>query len=127
MVSKDKLYEAFGELLYAVAIADGEVQAEELQVLHETLRSHPWAASIEWSFNYEQQKAHTVEHAYRKAIDIFKENGPDAEYPFFAEVLNLVAQAHRGTAEASEQEIINNFTKDLTEQFRKDLESIGYA
>jgi tellurite resistance protein len=126
MVSKEKLYEAFGELLYAVAIADGEVQPEEVTALQNTLKTHAWAADIQWSFNYEQQKAHSVKHAYDKALDIFKEHGPDKEYAFFVEVLKLVANSHKGKAEASEQKIIDEFVTELTAQFTKDIDAIGY-
>ena len=50
--NQEKLYEAFGELLYVVAMADGLIQEEELSALDEVLKGHPWAADIQWSFNY---------------------------------------------------------------------------
>ena len=43
MVSKTRLYDAFGELIYAVAIADGLIQEEETAVIERTLADHPIA------------------------------------------------------------------------------------
>ena len=38
MVSRTRLNDAFGELIYAIAIADGIVDPEEKEVLHKVLR-----------------------------------------------------------------------------------------
>jgi tellurite resistance protein len=124
MVSREKLYEAFGELIYAVAKADGKVQDEEIKVLKEVLKSHPWASYIEWSFNYEKSRDHSVEYTYKKAIDIFKQHGPDGEYPKFIEVFKMVADAFGGITD-DEQKVIDNFQQDLVSQFKQDLEIIG--
>jgi uncharacterized tellurite resistance protein B-like protein len=124
MVSKEKLYEAFGELVYAVAKADGIVQNEEVAILHNLLNNHAWASEIEWSFNYENSKNHSVAHVYKKALDVFQEHGPDAEYTFFVEVMELIANSNAGTA-ASEQKVIDDFQRDLLQKFKGDLNLIG--
>ena len=56
MVGKTELYDAFGELIYAVAKADGFIQNEEVGKLQELLASHTWGKEIGWSFNYEREK-----------------------------------------------------------------------
>ena len=124
MVAKEKLYEAFGELIYAVAKADGIVQEEEIDALHKILSTHSWAADISWSFNYERSKNNSVESAYAKAIDIFKENGPHHEYEFFIEVMQLIADANGGTSR-DEQNIMDKFKSDLLNSFKEDISIIG--
>ena len=39
--NQEKLYEAFGELLYVVAMADGMIQEEEIETLENVLSEHP--------------------------------------------------------------------------------------
>ena len=36
MKSIEKLYDAFGELIYVIAMADGEIQKEELKAIKQT-------------------------------------------------------------------------------------------
>jgi uncharacterized tellurite resistance protein B-like protein len=124
MVTKEKLYEAFGELIYAVAKADGVVQGEEVAALEKILKNHSWAKDIVWSFNYEAQKNNSVEYVYDKAMDIFKEHGPSAEYEHLLDILQAVAEASRGDSatEATEKGIINLFQQDLIKRFRDDLQ-----
>lgn len=119
MYSKEKLYETFGELLYAIALSDGRIQDEEVAELKEMIKFHPLARDIMWSFNYEKSKSTTVEEAYKKAVDIFKHNGPAAEYKDFEEILAKVAAACDGIS-SEEKRIIDSFRQDLTSTFLKD-------
>jgi uncharacterized tellurite resistance protein B-like protein len=119
MAEIDKLYEAFGELVYAVAKADGAIQNEERIALEDVLKDNKWASDIIWSFNYEDKKSKTVKEAYSKAIDIFKHHGPFSEYEKFADVLELVAFAFQGISK-EEKEIISNFRNELTTVFKND-------
>ncbi|WP_028980128.1 hypothetical protein [Sporocytophaga myxococcoides] len=119
MAEIDKLYEAFGELVYAVAKADGAIQNEERVALEDVLKDNKWASDIIWSFNYEDKKSKTVKEAYSKAIDIFKHHGPFSEYGKFADVLELVAFAFQGIS-TEEKEIISNFRNELTTVFKND-------
>jgi len=121
MIKKTKLYDAFGELLYAIAIADGEIQKEEIAALEKLLSEHPWAKEIKWSFDYEFQKAHTVESAYNNAIDICKEYVPNPEYKYLLEVMTQVAGAFGGIV-PQEKKIIDKFVIDLKDRFIHDLE-----
>lgn len=119
MYSKEKLYETFGELLYAIALADGRIQDAEVSELKEMIKFHPLAKDIFWSFNYEKGKGTTVEAAYNKAIDIFKHHGPAAEYKDFEEILAKVATACEGIS-PEEKDLIERFRKDLTGTFQND-------
>ena len=121
MVSKEQLYDAFGELIYAVAKADGLIQVEEKLMLEKILTEHPWASQIHWSFDYESKEDMDPEASYKKALDIFKEHGPDPDYVYLLEVLEKVAAASDGI-DADEQKVIDSFQSDLYKRFVKDAE-----
>jgi len=123
MVTKEKLYDTFGELIYVLAMADGVIQHEEVEVLEEIVRSHPNAEDIQWSFNYEKDHHNDPEQLYTNVIDICYENGPDPEYQFLIDILEKVAAASQGIT-AREEEVIHNFSHDLIVRFRADLEKL---
>ena len=120
MVSKERLIDAFGELIYAVAFADGVVDEKERQALREILENHPWAREIQWSFRYEVRQGSTVEETYQKALQTFKDYGPAPEYRHLIEILEAVAQSSAGM-HRNEARIIKQFQADLIAQFQKDL------
>ena len=120
MVKRERLYDAFGELIYAIAMADGAIQKEEIVTLEKLVRSHPWAKEIRWSFNYEHHKHHSAEEAFDHAINICKLNGPDPEYKYLLEVMTQVAEAFNGIV-PQEQKIIEDFKSDLHQRFEQDL------
>jgi uncharacterized tellurite resistance protein B-like protein len=117
MAEPEKLYEAFGELLYALAKADGNVQNEERTILKNILKDYPFESDILWSFNYEEKKQHSVKDAYKKAMDIFLSHGPFSEYGKFAEILEKLASASEGISK-EEKAIILGFQGDLMKAFK---------
>lgn len=118
--SKEQLYDAMGELIYALALSDGAVQDEEITALEQVLKAHPWAAAIQWSFDYENQKKKPLEEAYQKAMTTCKDYGPSEEYAFLLEVLQTIAEASEGMV-TPEAELIIRFREELTEHFQKSL------
>ena len=121
MVTKVELYDAFGELIYALAKADGIIQGEEITALENIVKGHPWSNEITWSFQYEQKKDKSLEQAYQKALSICSEYGPSPDYPFLFEVLDKIAAAAEGVHD-EEQKIIDNFKRELMEKFRSNAE-----
>lgn len=121
--NQEKLYEAFGELLYVIAMADGFIQEEEVMALEQILAEHPWAASIKWSFNYERQKSSSIEDVYAKVLDYCKFRGPHPEYQKMIEVMQAVAEASSGI-DKDEKNIMDNFVDTLTQQFKNDIEKL---
>lgn len=119
-MNKEQLYEAFGELIYAVAKADGLVQDEEVQALQDILQQHAWAQEVEWSFNYEVKNQKDINDAYERALDTFREYGPTPEYEYLIEILEKVAQASDGI-DSKEEKIIQGFQDDLKDRFINDL------
>ncbi|SFE82209.1 TerB family tellurite resistance protein [Thermoflexibacter ruber] len=117
MVNKEKLLEAFGELIYAVAKIDGRVQPEEVEKLKALFQYKQGGEEIVWSFNYETKKNNSVKDAYEKALSVMIEYGPYLGYPELIRILNEVAQASNGIDE-SERFLISRFEEDLMRGLR---------
>lgn len=120
MKDKEKLYETLGELLYAVAIADGVVQSSEIDRLTEIMAHHPWGEQVQWSFNYELEKQRNFKDVYDKAMGYCHSYGPAPEYDEFIELLTLIADASEGI-DRHEELVISNFSKHLIQRFKEDL------
>lgn len=118
MITKERFYDAFGELIYAVMKAEGSVNNEDT-VLQESLEGHDYANNIKWSFEYEKRKENKLEAIYEKALSTFKEHGPDREYTYLIEILdNIIQHTQNSEDDAQVTDIANN----LRAQFVKDLE-----
>ena len=124
MVSKTRLIDAFGELIYAVAIADGMIQPEEIKSLEKMLKGHPWASEIQWSFNYEMKNKNSLKDSYQKALETLKENGPFRDYHYLVEIIEKIAEASGGT-DKSEKIVIDGFQKSLRDHFLEFLDENG--
>ncbi|WP_066628865.1 tellurite resistance TerB family protein [Labilibacter marinus] len=119
----EKLYEVMGELLYAVAKADGVIQPEEKDALNKLLQNHASQEDIMWSFEYEESKNTTVEEVYNKVINFCHSYGPAAQYQEFINAMTVIAEAADGLDE-KESKIINSFSKDLLARFQQDAEKL---
>lgn len=117
MVNKEKLFEAFGELLYAVAKIDGNVQQEEIEKMKSLFQYKKGGEQVIWSFGYENKNNNKVKDAYEKALDVMIEFGAYEGYPEFIRILNEVADASNGIAE-SEKFLISRFEEDLLRGLR---------
>ncbi len=116
MVSQTRLNDAFGELIYAVAIADGIIQEKEKETLKEFLEKHPWGKEVQWSFDYELKKGNALMDTFEKALDTLKENGPHKDYNHLVEILEAVAGASDGF-QRKEGQIISTLHKSLRAHF----------
>ena len=116
MVSKTRLYDAFGELIYTVAIADGIIQDDEVKIIEERLKEFEWGEEVKWSFNYEKKKGSDLKETYLKALETFKEYGPHPDYYNLLELLEEVAKASDGF-EKKEGRVISIFNKSLRAHF----------
>ncbi|MGB0863399.1 MAG: TerB family tellurite resistance protein [Saprospiraceae bacterium] len=118
MVTKVDLFDAFGELIYALALADGVIQKEETAALTRILGDHPWASEIAWSFNYEKKKEKSLEAAFANALDTCKDYGASTDYPFLFEILDKIAAASDGVHE-KEAALITKFKTELMAHFQE--------
>ena len=119
-----KLYEAFGELIYVIAMADGKIQEEELEVIEKRLSQHPWGKDMKWSFDYEVKKGRDLDELYKKVIYYCETHGPDEEYDFLISVLEEIAKSSAGI-DADEQEVMDSFVNDLCKKFSEDISRIN--
>ena len=124
MKSTEKLFDAFGELIYVIAMVDGEIQKEEIAAIEKKLSSHKWGKEIKWSFDYEVKKNQSVDDLYKKVISYCEIHGPEPEYQFLLDVIDEVARSNNGINE-NERNVMNNFVQDLTKKFREDIERIN--
>jgi len=118
-INKEKLYEAFGELIYVVAMADGEIQESEVESLKNLVNEHPLGADIKWSFNYEAKNSTDTSDVYQKVLNTCQAFGPTKDYLLLIDLLEKVAAASAGIDE-KEQAVINNFQTDLIARFKED-------
>lgn len=121
MTTEERLYDAFGELLYVIAMADGIVQDEEVTELERILAEHPWAKTIRWSFDYERTKHSDREEVYKKVIDFCHHYGPSPVYNDFISAMQALAGAANGI-DANEENTISAFSTDLIARFQHDLD-----
>ncbi len=121
MTETERLFEVFGELLYAIAMADGVIQKEELSALEEIVENHPWSAPIKWSFEYEKSKANDLDEVYNKVISFCHHHGPSSHYADFISAMEKIAAAANGI-ESSESDMIQSFSTDLIARFQRDLD-----
>lgn len=112
MVQRQQLYTAFGQLIYTLAKADGEIQREEFERINKLLVAHQWSNDILWSFNEECSKKEHSKKVLSKVLGIFREYGPYYEYPYFFHVVEEVAEAFGGIVK-EEQEILDELRKVL--------------
>lgn len=118
-MTKDQLYEYFGELLYAVAMSDGKVSEKQLALIKDVLKDYEWGNEAFWSFNYEDWRQRSIKEAYERALDAFKEYGPFEDYYKFFEILEKVAELNLNL-EHKEERMIRNFKDTLLEHFQND-------
>lgn len=124
MKKEEKLYEVLGELLFAVAKADGVIQEEEKVALKNLLENHPLGTEILWSFEYEESKNTTIDEVYNKVINYCHSYGPTPIYEEFIKSMKIIAEAAEGV-DANEEKIINSFSKDLLERFQQDANRLA--
>jgi len=123
MTDKEKLYETLGELLYAVAKADGVLRTEEKEELDKLLANHPWSSQIKWSFDYEANKETSVDELYDKVINFCHGYGPEPEYVEFIDAMKIIANAP-GWVHEKQSEMIHSFSEDLIERFQRDMDKL---
>ena len=111
-VIKEDLYDAFGELLYAISTIDGEVQEEEALKIEALLTVHEGAEEMMWSFQYEFENKKTVAESCNKALAVCQLYGPCPDYPFLINALKKVAAVSKGMDE-DEKNLIDSFEKEL--------------
>lgn len=120
MDAKQSLFYGLGQIAYAIAQADGQVQREEREKLHSFLKNE--IKNIDADFDYTDiifqllDKEHiNFETSYKWGIDAMKLGSHKLTFQLkweFLEILCKVAESYPPSTDR-ENEIIARFTKDL--------------
>lgn len=116
-VSKEQLFEAFGEILYALAAVDGKIQQEEKELIAQAIKHHRYEYDILFSFKQEVTKSRTIKEAFAKAMHTFREYGSFDGYSDFKIILENLANSCQGIS-TEEKEIIDQFHHELLSNFK---------
>jgi len=115
-MKKDQVFKAFGDLLYAVASADGKVQVEEKELLASVLSHHHYAFDIISTFKSHSHLNTSIEKASTQALETFIAYGYFEGYAEFKIILEHLAEACEGIS-AEERKVIDHFFDALNEHF----------
>ncbi|MDW7690908.1 hypothetical protein R9C00_20880 [Flammeovirgaceae bacterium SG7u.111] len=115
-MNKEKLYDAFGELLYATFKVEGAIRGEVLVKLEESLAHYNWGAAALWSFNYEQDHNRSIEDAFDKAYYTFEEFGPNEEYATLFSLLERLSNKKHYISKRG-RVMIEKFKRRLNKKF----------
>lgn len=119
MTPKEILHYAIGELAYAMAAADGEVQKEERQKFHDIVRQavenerHAADFSV-FMFQMTDKQNTEVKSAYNRAIAFIKQNGSHFTPELRRITLSVMKQVALAFPPLTDQEkkLIARFEKD---------------
>ncbi|MEM1136762.1 MAG: hypothetical protein AAGI07_13070 [Bacteroidota bacterium] len=125
MANEEKVYEAFGELLYAIARSEGKVKQATEEHVEMMLKKYTWGNEAIWSFKYEKKRKNSFEETYDHAISTFIEYGPFEEYKTFFELLDEIHQQKNSIFGERGKKILSNFKKKLQRAFMEN-ENITY-
>ncbi len=108
--------DVFGRIVYAMAMADGEVQDSEAKALHDIVEHDQWAKQIEFSFDMAKKLKMDPWIIFLKNMRIFRARPIDEHYPFFLHLLEEIAKAHDGIVPQEEA---------MLEKFKSYFEGTG--
>jgi len=103
--SKETL-DVFGRLLYAVAMADGEVQQSEIETLESIVKNDEWASKIELSFKCSSNTEMNPHTMFMKNMRIFFTNSVNDHYPYFLNLMEKMASANNGIVDAERKMLV---------------------
>ncbi|WP_083733003.1 TerB family tellurite resistance protein [Spirosoma montaniterrae] len=113
--AQSSLYLGFGNLVYALAKADGRVQNEEADAVRQLLAQQPFGDLAQYAFTLLEERNVSIEEAYAFGMRRLTDNRKalnDTLKKQFIDILLHVAGAHDDTSR-KEQEMIKRFRRDL--------------
>ena len=118
MTKKERLFDAFGELLYAVLHSDQNIEDRNtyLDIVDQINRKYRITKYIDWNTNYERRNAHSLENAYMRALMACRDNGPDPDYIDLFDLLKYTTSLNKNITEKNSN-FIAGFETALKEIF----------
>lgn len=114
---KSNLYRSFGDLIYAIAMADGILQDEEKTAIRKIIGEHAMMPYIEQALDRKEKKEISIVSAYYKVMTYIKENKPDPEFHFLLKVLEALSKLSAGVDEDDEN-LMEDFIADLRSKLK---------
>lgn len=105
----------FGNILYALAMADGGVQREELDELQKIVDEDEWAKEIQLSFDAAQHMDMDPQIMFFKNMRIFQTLRTDEHMPYFLNLMQRMAEAYNGIV-PEEHDLILRFSGKVPDQ-----------
>lgn len=105
----EHFYTLFGAFVYKITTTDGSLDNEKEKQIAQKIVNHPYGEAIKTAFDNEN--TNSVEDLYEKVIAFCKEKGPNREYEFLIDVLEVTTN--------------NPSSKKIVEKFKADIHSIN--
>ena len=115
MYSKEKIYDAFAELIYAVVIADGKITQKEEEVISKVIKEHSIKLDIQKYFD-SKVKNISVAQSFMNTFEVCKQHGNDSEYPFLLKILEDISQVSEGLNK-DEDNLLSEFVGSFKKRF----------
>jgi uncharacterized tellurite resistance protein B-like protein len=122
-MAKENIHRAMGSLAYAIAMADGEVQSQEIDIIRKLAQQEFELETTdnEWintMFDQLSKSKITLDDAYNYAIDVLESNRHDYDFDegMKHKCINFMKKIADSFSEISDEEgsIINRFEKDMS-------------
>ncbi len=113
MSSKEKVYDAFAELIYAVVIADGRITQKEEEVISKIIKGHSIKLDIKKYFDSKARNI-SIAQSFMNTFEVCKQHGEDLEYPFLLKILKDIASVSEGLNNDE-----GNLLAEFIDSFRK--------
>ncbi|MGB1205882.1 MAG: hypothetical protein ACPG5B_09560 [Chitinophagales bacterium] len=118
MTKKERLFDAFGELLYAIIHTNQNIKDKNtyLDITDKIARKYRITRHIDWTVNYERRNAHSIDNAYMRALMACRDNGPDPDYIDLFDLLQYTTNLNKNLTE-KDIDLISGFESALKEIF----------
>lgn len=116
MVSKQNIYSAFAELIYAVVMADGVIKEQEQQAITAIVKNHPIGALIEQYFGASTTSP-SVAQSFLHTMETCKAFGNDAEYPFLLHLVEEISKVSEGLEKEMKEGLFYDFVHGFKKRF----------
>ncbi|WP_020530243.1 hypothetical protein [Flexithrix dorotheae] len=124
MINKEKIYEAFGELIFAILRIDGTINPSQKNKVELILKKFENGDQIFWSFNYENNHKKNWEEIENNTLDLFLEFGPSKDYQTFFEIFEAMEIEKLDLIGSKGKKMITRFKNKLKLKFSENQEII---
>ena len=120
MNSKEELYDSFAELLFSIAMADGEIDEEETQELNRLIGNHPLRSRIDNLMKeHDEDSELSIVKSYKSTLSLCKQLGTDSEYAFLIKVLEDFSKVSKSEEDDEEEDLNEVIIEGLKQQLLK--------